>query len=135
MGASMKGTREMRAKIQAVRDQFPEKVRNAVLSVAQEELEEAQRRCPVDMRTNAPHPGALRDSGTVTMTESANRTQAAITFGGISEMYPGVDVDYAVIVHEDLEAHHEVGQAKFLESTLDESAPFILQRIGAKLKL
>lgn len=44
------------------------------------------------------------------------------------------NVEYAPYVHEDLDAFHPVGQAKFLESVLNESAPYMARRIGARLK-
>jgi hypothetical protein len=43
------------------------------------------------------------------------------------------DAPYAVFVHEDLDAHHKIGHAKFIEQPLRESAPFMTQRIAAKL--
>ena len=46
----------------------------------------------------------------------------------------GADVPYAIYVHEDLEAHHSVGQAKFIESVLNESAPHMAERLAARLK-
>lgn len=38
--------------------------------------------------------------------------------------------EYAVYVHENLEAHHKVGQAKYLSTPFDEMAP----QLGARLK-
>ena len=52
----------------------------------------------------------------------------ALTFGGPA-------VDYAGLVHEDLDAIHPVGQAKFLESTLMESRPFLAARIGKRIDM
>jgi hypothetical protein len=44
------------------------------------------------------------------------------------------DMDYAVYVHEDLEAHHLVGQAKFLEEPArqkaDEIAAVVVKALG-----
>lgn len=51
-----------------------------------------------------------------------------ITFGGEAE-------DYALIVHEDLEAHHATGQAKYLESVINESTPYMAERIGKRIQL
>lgn len=44
------------------------------------------------------------------------------------------DMPYAVYVHEDLEAFHAIGQAKFVEQPLNESKPFVMPRIAASLK-
>ena len=46
----------------------------------------------------------------------------------------GPAAPYAVVVHEDLEAFHPTGQAKYLESTIMQSAPFMLDRISKRLK-
>ncbi len=37
----------------------------------------------------------------------------------------GAVAEYAIYVHEDLEAHHPTGEAKFLERAIDESRPKI----------
>jgi L-serine deaminase len=42
---------------------------------------------------------------------------------------------YDVIIHEDLELHHPHGQAKFLESTMRESARFMAARIAKRVEL
>ena len=51
--------------------------------------------------------------------------------------YGGGDVDYAVWVHELLANHHSQGQAKFLETALQASAPefrpFIAQRLQTEM--
>jgi len=43
--------------------------------------------------------------------------------------------EYAAKVHEDLEAHHDEGQAKYLESVLKEVAPYMSKRIARRLDL
>lgn len=47
----------------------------------------------------------------------------------------GPAADYAIYVHEDLDADHEVGQAKFIEGPLLQSAPFMSKRIAARIDL
>jgi hypothetical protein len=42
----------------------------------------------------------------------------------------GYSQAYAIYVHENLEAHHEVGQAKFLEEPLRNLAPVLRQEIN-----
>ena len=56
-----------------------------------------------------------------------NFVEVAITAGG-------PEAPYAVPVHERTEVFHNPGQSKFLESTVLESAPFLLTRIAARLK-
>lgn len=123
----------MRNRINAVRQATPERVAAALFYVGNQEMTEAKKRTPVDVNyaggRKPPHPGQLRDSGTVHPPErKGNKTTVLLTFGGAA-------VDYAIYVHEILENFHPIGQAKYLESTLNESAPYILQRVGERLKL
>lgn len=112
---------------------FPDRVGPALYQVAQPEMTEAKRRAPVwNPARPVPHghtPGSLRASGQVHPPERNGR-QVSVTLSFGNEL-----VDYAVYVHEDLEAFHAMGQAKFLESTLNESAPFIADRVAALLHL
>jgi hypothetical protein len=43
--------------------------------------------------------------------------------------------DYALIVHEDLEAFHAVGGPKYIERPLAESAPYMPQRIAKRISI
>ncbi len=86
------------------------------------ESKESQRRTPVDT-------GALRATHEVQKPRiEGHDVSVAIRVGGPS-------APYAVIVHEDLEADHKVGQAKFLESTILESRPFLAERIAKRIDL
>lgn len=68
--------------------------------------------------------GNLRASGRVERGPAApdQAAMAAIVYGGPAGSGPGQteDVDYALIVHEDLTAHHPHGQAKYIEAVVDE---------------
>lgn len=66
---------------------------------------EAQRRTPVDT-------GNLRGSA------FTRRVPEDLTPDGWATVEVGFSADYAVFVHEDMEARHAVGQAKFLESAV-----------------
>lgn len=71
----------------------------------------SQRLVPVDT-------GALRSSGHVEAPKiSASKVQVDLVYGGAA-------APYARIVHEDLDAFHKVGQAKYLEE------PFLAERDG-----
>lgn len=87
--------------------QAPEKAAIIAVRWAERVMARAKVLCPVRW-------GALRASGHV---------QAASTRGGVVTVtvgFGGPAAPYAVIVHENLRAHHHVGQAKFLEqATLD----------------
>ncbi len=128
-----KGAPEMIAKIRAVAKEVPTKVKAALFLEGQIEMTEAKRRTPVDVNYTGgrkpPHPGQLRASGYVHPPEQEGKNIFVIlSFGGGA-------VDYAVWVHEILENYHPVGQAKYLESVLNESAPNMVNRLGERLKL
>jgi Bacteriophage protein of unknown function (DUF646). len=98
----------------------PGVVAAALYEEAKIEMREAKRRTPVET-------GALRDSGLVYKPMiDGSMISCTMTFG-VPDPY------YAIYVHEDLEAHHDVGEAKFLESTLLESAPYMARRIKARI--
>lgn len=72
--------------------------------------------------------GPLRASGSVNNPVIEGQTVVVnMGFGGPS-------APYAIIVHEDLNAHHTVGQAKFLEQPLNESTIGMADRIAARVK-
>lgn len=119
MADFMRGADQMIAKIRKIADKFPDRVGAALYREAQIEMTEAKRRTPVDT-------GRLRASGQVGEPErSGRRLSVELSFG----------TDYAVYVHENLEAFHKVGQAKFLESVLNESAPYLGARLAARVRL
>ena len=45
------------------------------------------------------------------------------------------DNAYAVPVHENLEAHHDVGEAKFLEHGVQETESYLLKYLAKEMKL
>ena len=93
----------------------------ALYQEAQLEMAESMRRTPVAT-------GTLKATHRTSLPKwKGNFVEVAITVGGVK-------APYAVVVHEGTEVFHDPGQAKFLESTIFESAPFLLQRIGARLK-
>jgi|SRR5579862_3119710 len=101
--------------------QLPALIGRALREEAEIEMAEMKQRTPVDT-------GALRASGMVVgPTAVGSGVQIAWQYGGPS-------APYALIVHENLEAIHPVGQAKYLESVLDESVPYLENRIGSRLK-
>lgn len=115
----MKGVTEMVSLLKRIADKFPDRVAAALYQEAQIEMTEAKRRTPVDT-------GLLRASGNVLEPErEGRRVSVTLVFG----------TDYAVYVHENLEAFHKVGQARFLASVLEESAPYMAQRLAVRLQL
>lgn len=87
-------------------------------------MTEAKRRTPVDT-------GNLRNSGHVQPPETKGETvTVTLAFGGAA-------ASYAIFVHENLTAHHPVGQSKFLESAVLETekglGEFLAQRLRGEM--
>lgn len=100
----------------------PDEFGRALYQEAQIEVKEIKIRTPVDT-------GALRASITLEgPTRQGRRIFVAVVAGGPS-------VPYAFSVHEDLEAFHKYGEAKFIERPLAESAPHMSARIAARIDL
>lgn len=127
------GVAEMRAVLKRIDTDFPNRVGAALYQEAQIEMTEAKRRTPVwnpARSVPAGHtPGSLRASGQVHPPErDGKKLTVTLSFG--NEF-----VDYAIYVHEDLDAEHATGQPLFLSSTLDESATGMADRLARRLKL
>jgi hypothetical protein len=78
----------------------------------------SQSRCPVDS-------GTLRDSAVI----DTDYTKYEVTVG-----YGGAASKYALIQHENLQFHHDVGQAKYLETAFTEIVPSIDGKIKNRLQ-
>lgn len=124
----MKGATQMIARIRKIADKFPDRVAKALYQEAQIEATEMKRRTPVDTTPNAPHPGNLRNSIHVEEPERKGR-RISVTIA------TGAQAPYAVYVHENLEAIHPIGQAKFMESVLDESRTYMAARLAKRIDL
>lgn len=78
-----------------------------------------------------------RDSGDLRST--VRRVGPEVTADGRSVavwiVAGGPVAPYALIVHEDLEAYHAVGQAKYLESVIKESRSFIGARVARRIDI
>ena len=86
------------------------------------EMAEMQERTPVAT-------GALKSTGFVNPPE-IGRHEATVTLG-----FGGPAIGYAIYVHENPDAFHPVGQAFFMTSVLDESAPHLAKRISRRMAL
>jgi len=125
----IRGAKEMIATLRKIADKFPDRVGAAIYQEAQIEMTEAKRRTPVDVTENAPHPGQLRASGHVAEPVREGRNiSVTLSFGGAAK-------DYAIYVHEMLENFHKIGQAKYLESVLNESRAYMAARIARRIDL
>lgn len=121
-GAKLNGRAEMQAKLQSVARQYPDRVGKALLAELKIELVEVVKRTPKES-------GDLRDSEKVLGPIQEGKSLIGLIVAG------GPDAPYATIVHEDLEAFHKVGQAKYIESVLLESRAFIGARIAKRLNI
>lgn len=121
MSADVQGLLELRTRLAKILNDMPNVLAKALYEEAKIEMREAKKRTPRDT-------WALRKSGkTHKPVISGNNVSVSLTFGNDQ-------VDYAVFVHEDFEAHHPFGQAKFLESTINESRPYIAQRVAKRIE-
>ena len=88
---------------------------------AEELMAESKPEVPVDT-------GALRASGYVEPPQiNGNRVTVRCGYGGSA-------ASYALYVHEDLQAHHETGNAKFLENPFNRRLPGLSGRMAARLE-
>lgn|SRR5690554_4110573 len=117
----VKGLREMEKALR----QYPERAERALAGAMYTEAErimaEAKRLTPVDT-------GTLRASGHVQEPKvKPGRIEVVMGFGGPA-------APYAIYVHENLEAHHTVGQAKFLETPLMRAQRGLANRLAVQLR-
>lgn len=110
------GLAEVNAELARLGDLHFATAARALFEEAQIEMTESKRRVPVDT-------GALRESGRVEEAEE----------GAVRLVYGDAAVDYALEVHENLEAFHPNGEAKFLERPILESLPHLAVRVGARM--
>lgn len=102
MAVIVKGLAQVTAGLQALPDAVAGALQRGLEDEAGTIMEAAIDQVPVDT-------GALRDSGRIERPQASGR-EVTIAFG-----FGGGDVDYAVYVHEDLQATHTNGKAKYLE--------------------
>lgn len=122
-GFVIEGIADMNRRILNILRATAEETEQAAVRVAEKKiLAPAIEYCPIDT-------GALRESGKVGQPERVGyEVHVPVTFGGDS-------VDYAAVVHEDLEVHHPVGQAKFLERAMNEEEPRYAADLAAEVRL
>jgi hypothetical protein len=116
------GLKEAMQGLSAMAEKMPEAIGQAIYEEAETIMTEAKELTPVDT-------GALRASGHVEKPEiSCSTVTVELGFGG--QAGGGKEIGYAFYVHENLEAHHTVGQAKFLETPLTDRQEDIQERIA-----
>ncbi len=120
--SSLDGVNAMIENVMEIAREWPDKTGAALYAEALVETKESMARTPVLT-------GALRASHVT--------NEPVIDGADISVKIEvgGPAAPYAWDVHEDVERYHRNGQAKFLESTVVESAPFMLERVSKRLQL
>lgn len=115
------GTKQVNQRLQDFADRFPDVASQALYDQMHEVVE------PEVYDATPERTGALRNS---------IRTQSSQQRGRIikcSIVAGGDDAPYALYVHEDLDAFHEVGDAKFIERPLNRAASSFLPQLAARL--
>lgn len=121
-GITLVGLDKLASRLESFARRFPDEIGRALYAEAEVEMTEAKRRTPVKT-------GTLRGSGHVEPPRYRGREiSVTMAFGGPAR-------GYAIQVHENLGAYHPVGQAKFLESTVRESAPYLAARVSRRVRL
>lgn len=122
MSVEVKGADKVFGRMGRLAKAIPNEMARALYEEALIEQKESMRRTPVDT-------GALRASHMTTKPRiSGQDVSVTIEVGGPA-------APYAIPVHERLDVDHPVGQAKFLESTLNESRPYFAARIAKRIQL
>lgn len=117
---------EMSPELRRFFEQAPEQFKQAAARALYAEAElimadSKENYCPVDV-------GNLRDTGHVKQPK-IDGGQVIVEMG-----YGGPAVDYAEIVHERLDVHHPVGQAKYLETPLNQAKSGLLAKLAERIK-
>lgn len=123
---SLRGAGNMMKTLKKVVNEYPDRIAAALYQEAQIEVTEMKRRTPVDTTENAPHPGNLRNSIHANPPEHRGRRISVM-------IATGRQAPYAIYVHENPDALHPVGEWKFMESVLNESAPHMANRVGRRI--
>lgn len=112
------GGREAAADLLGLAKKSPEAMVRALEKYGNARFNESQELVPVET-------GELKESGVADKPEwEGNRLAMEIGYGGTQAE------EYAAIVHEDMEAHHDQGQAKYLEQPLNEAEEKFESEIG-----
>ncbi len=131
--AKMQGVENMQARIRAAGKTFIESAASALFQETEIEATECKRRCPVwNPARPVPEghaPGTLRSTIQALGPFTEGKTFYTLIVCG------GPLAPYAIYVHEDLDAYHATGEAKFIEGPILESRPYMAQRVQKRMRL
>lgn len=120
MGLSVTGLEALTRRFQQMPAKVQQQATEAVNSTLQTVFEESQQQVPVASQDDREPPGTLKASGHITPAEvSGDAVTGSIAY----------DAEYALIVHENLEAVHAVGKAKYLEDPANQAAPGFVEKL------
>lgn len=112
----LEGFVELTNKLNKSVSQISDTVQSALLDCGNDLQQKAQDLTPVNT-------GALKASA-FTEAESGSNPSVVV----------GFEEEYAIYVHENLEAHHNIGQAKFLEQPLKENSDKYVKYVRDKVQ-
>lgn len=113
----LEGFIELTNKLNKSVSQISDTVQSALLDCGNDLQQKAVDITPIDT-------GALRASA---FTEADRQ-------GKNPSVIVGFEEEYAIYVHENLEAHHDIGQAKFLEQPLKENSDKYVKYVRDKVQ-
>lgn len=116
---SLEGADDFNKAIEEAIKKLPQSVRAALYQEGLLVQKDSMRRTPVDT-------GVLRSTHNTELVEDGD-IATKVTVGGSA-------APYAHKVHEDLEAFHTVGEAKFLANAANAAIPGLAERVAKRLK-
>jgi len=127
---TVQGLNAVRGRMVLLAKNFDSRVQAALMEEMEIERHEIIQRIPKDTRALSesteliagPRKGVPNKKGQIAATILVGNDTVNPKTGMMTK-------EYAVKVHEDLEAFHNEGQAKYLESVLRESGPHMLDRV------
>ncbi len=128
MKITIKGVKELQAKLAELAKEYPEIAKAALYRQAEMRIMTPSKRDFVPVRD-----GHLRNSGHVVA--DPDKIKVTLGFGGPAGIgnvggTNSEDVGYAIVQHENLDFKHTVGEAKYLEKPLMEELPMLPQHIA-----
>ena len=109
------------ANLERIGEQMVTRAEAALYQEAELIMTTAKERTPIKT-------GALRSSGHV-KAPTRTRSQVSVRLG-----FGGTAAPYAIAVHENLNAYHRVGRAKFLESAIVDALPTLAPKIMLRVR-